>query len=85
MLHYVTSLLITMPKFEEERLVVKNMLDKENAGYDIDYRTTKKIKVYPNNEEDSYLMSDDAADGSLQSSQMTSASRETRKANRSRK
>ena len=63
MLHYATSLLVPMPKFEEERLVVKNMLEKESAGYELDYRTTKKIKVYPNKEEDSYLMSDDSVNG----------------------
>lgn len=65
MLHFATSLLITMPKFEEERLVVKNMLEKENMGYDLDYKTTKKIKLYPNNEEDSYLMSDDSVNGTI--------------------
>ena len=54
-----------MPKFEEERMIVKNMLEKENTGYDLDYRTTKKVKIYINKQEDSYLMSDDSENGSI--------------------
>ena len=64
-MHFITSLLIPMPKFEEERMIVKNMLEKENTGYDLDYRTTKKVKIYINKQEDSYLMSDDSEDGSI--------------------
>lgn len=57
-MHFGTSLLIPIPKYEEESLIVKNMAEKESYGYELDYKSKKKVKEYPNGEEDSYLMSE---------------------------
>ena len=57
------GLLVSIPKSEEELIIVKNMREKEGTNYDYDERKKPNIKKYPNNEEDSYLMSESADPG----------------------
>lgn len=58
MMHFGSAFMIPCPKAEEETLIVKNMMEKEAYSYDLDYHGNRKVKIYPNDEQDSYLMSE---------------------------
>lgn len=65
MSHFGTSLLIPIPKNEEENLIVKGMAEKESFSYELDYKANENAKVYQNGHRDSYLLSDDSEEGNL--------------------
>lgn len=57
MLIFGSSLLIPIPKAEEEKIIIKNMRDKEGSGYQFDERNKANVKRY-GDEPDSYLLTD---------------------------
>jgi len=58
MLIFGSSLLIPIPKAEEEKIIIKNMRDQEDSSYHFDERLKPNVKRYEDDEVDSYLMSE---------------------------
>ena len=65
-MHFGASMFVPMIKAEEENLIVKNMRDREANILELDGQGRHKVKVYPNGDQDSYLMSDISEEGRIE-------------------